>query len=281
MIIREINLKITAPADGSVTETPKKEEFWDYEAQTNAPSLELVGGDDWLDLAIAYWLDESGSKPYQGTLEGGRIYHVGIELMPKPGYMVVEDAPITVEGMDITASEILSFTAAIEGTLTVSHTLTLQEGQAATCEADGYEPYYVCDGCGGMYADAEGTEEISEPKPIAATGHDWGEWQVTKAPTETEEGEETRVCTHDPSHVETRPVPVIEPGKEESEAEESSAEELAANSESTDQSSGINDDIPKTGDNNDLTLLIILMCASVAGIAVIAVILKKNKDSKD
>jgi hypothetical protein len=36
--------------------------------------------------------------------------------------------------------------------------------------------------------------------------HQWGDWIVTKAPTETKEGEETRTCTLDPSHKETRPI---------------------------------------------------------------------------
>jgi hypothetical protein len=35
--------------------------------------------------------------------------------------------------------------------------------------------------------------------------HQWGEWTQTKDPTETAEGEETRICALDPSHKETRP----------------------------------------------------------------------------
>lgn len=37
--------------------------------------------------------------------------------------------------------------------------------------------------------------------------HDWGDWKETKAPTETEEGEETRVCNGDATHTDTRPIP--------------------------------------------------------------------------
>ena len=44
------------------------------------------------------------------------------------------------------------------------------------------------------------------PADIAITGHAWGEWAQTKAPTCTEAGEEQRVCANDPSHVETRAV---------------------------------------------------------------------------
>jgi hypothetical protein len=39
--------------------------------------------------------------------------------------------------------------------------------------------------------------------------HDWGDWEVTKAATETEDGEETRVCSTDPSHKETRAIPKL------------------------------------------------------------------------
>ena len=42
---------------------------------------------------------------------------------------------------------------------------------------------------------------------IPALGHDWGDWTVTKEATETQEGEESRVCRRDPSHVETRIIP--------------------------------------------------------------------------
>jgi hypothetical protein len=37
-------------------------------------------------------------------------------------------------------------------------------------------------------------------------GHNWGSWQRTKDPTTTAEGEDTRVCSRDNSHRETRVV---------------------------------------------------------------------------
>ena len=52
--------------------------------------------------------------------------------------------------------------------------------------------------------------EISrDKKTIAATGHDWGEWVVTKEATETEKGSKTRTCKNDPSHTETVDIPVL------------------------------------------------------------------------
>jgi hypothetical protein len=48
-----------------------------------------------------------------------------------------------------------------------------------------------------------------ETKPINALGHDWGDWVVTTPATETEEGIETRTCKNDASHKENRPVAVL------------------------------------------------------------------------
>jgi hypothetical protein len=45
-----------------------------------------------------------------------------------------------------------------------------------------------------------------ETRPIAALGHDWGNWIQITAPSYTIEGEETRTCTHDATHTETRSI---------------------------------------------------------------------------
>ncbi len=68
-----------------------------------------------------------------------------------------------------------------------------------TCLDEGsYDDNTYCDECGELL---ETHHEMLEP-----LGHDWGDWVVTKEPTATEYGEETRVCKRDPSHVETRPI---------------------------------------------------------------------------
>jgi hypothetical protein len=55
---------------------------------------------------------------------------------------------------------------------------------------------------------------IPKPTPGGETHeHQWGEWVVTKEPTETENGEETRTCALDSSHKETRTISATgEPG---------------------------------------------------------------------
>jgi hypothetical protein len=44
--------------------------------------------------------------------------------------------------------------------------------------------------------------------PSPTHTHDWGDWTVTKAATCTAKGEETRVCTLDATHKETREIPI-------------------------------------------------------------------------
>ncbi|WP_405358527.1 phosphatidylinositol-specific phospholipase C domain-containing protein [Ruminococcus sp.] len=58
--------------------------------------------------------------------------------------------------------------------------------------------------------DKDWAEDQTIQIELPALGHDWGEWTVTKEATLTEEGEETRVCRNDASHIETRAIPKID-----------------------------------------------------------------------
>ena len=76
------------------------------------------------------------------------------------------------------------------------HSLTKVDGKTATCVESGLEEYFTCE-CGKMFADAEGKNEITDPKVIEALGHT--EQIVTgKAATCTEaglsEGKKCSVC---------------------------------------------------------------------------------------
>ena len=66
-----------------------------------------------------------------------------------------------------------------------------------TCEVPGVTTY-TCSRCGEFYTE-----------PIAALGHNWGDWNETTAPTCEGEGVETRVCQRDANHTETRPVSAL------------------------------------------------------------------------
>ena len=58
--------------------------------------------------------------------------------------------------------------------------------------------------------DKDWAEDQTIQIELPALGHDWGKWTVTKEATLTEEGEETRVCRNDASHIETRAIPKID-----------------------------------------------------------------------
>ena len=79
------------------------------------------------------------------------------------------------------------------------HNIVTSGGKEPTCTEPGHTAGESCSICGYLKSAAE----------IPATGHEWGQWTQTKAPTCTEKGEEQRVCAHDATHVETRPVAAL------------------------------------------------------------------------
>ena len=87
------------------------------------------------------------------------------------------------------------------------HELERKAPAAATCEEPGNDEYYVCTGCGRLFADAEGTIPLNAEDVFGpATGHDWGAWTVKTPATCLAAGEEIRVCGNDETHFQTRPI---------------------------------------------------------------------------
>lgn len=85
---------------------------------------------------------------------------------------------------------------------TGEHTWIESARTNATCTAGGAITY-TCSVCGATKTEA-----------LPALGHNWGEWWVMRQATETEEGEEVRVCLNDVSHAETRPIEKLVPAPE-------------------------------------------------------------------
>ena len=79
------------------------------------------------------------------------------------------------------------------------------EAKEPTCTESGNVAYWLDRRSGAAYADEEG-KELLEDTVIPAKGHDWGKWELTKEPTDTEDGEETRICKVC-GETETRSVP--------------------------------------------------------------------------
>ena len=83
----------------------------------------------------------------------------------------------------------------------------------ATCSEYGVRAYYQCTHCNKYFSDANGEHEITDLTAwkagegrIEKTPHDWGEWTVVRAATETEDGLEERVCKFDNTHKEQRAI---------------------------------------------------------------------------
>ncbi|MBE5825656.1 MAG: hypothetical protein E7307_03375 [Butyrivibrio sp.] len=104
-------------------------------------------------------------------------------------------------------------------TTVVSHDHQLEKvsEKTATCEEDGHIEYYTCkiEGCDQLFKDAEGKEPLAslDETIIPALGHDWGEWKVTKKPTDTTPGEKTRTCKRCKHSGKEELPPVVTPGK--------------------------------------------------------------------
>ena len=92
-----------------------------------------------------------------------------------------------------------------------AHTIVKVDAVAVDCETDGNIEYYKCTDCDKYFEDNSGTVEITDKSSvvIAKTGHNWGAWTQTIAPTQTTEGEEERVCQHNSAHKQTRPIPML------------------------------------------------------------------------
>ena len=87
---------------------------------------------------------------------------------------------------------------------------TLVAEVPATCETAGTKAHYYCEAC-ETYFDEDKEEVAFEDLAIPATGHEFGEWEQTKEPTTTEEGERERKCLHcDEAEKETIPILPVE-----------------------------------------------------------------------
>lgn len=76
-----------------------------------------------------------------------------------------------------------------------SHDLVYHPAVAADCETAGNEEYWTCSVCGKYFADEEGKNEITaDDVYIAPLDHEYGDWQVVTAPTESESGLAVKNC---------------------------------------------------------------------------------------
>ena len=157
----------------------------------------------------SYWLKPEGegfalyvNDEDNPMMTGGDTVKARIYVVAKEGYDFAPDVEVKVNGGKLVDVAGEGFFMAVLVDVEVEHVPgepSEEPGVDPTCLEPGYH-YEVtcCEKCGEELK----REKVTDP----ALGHDWGEWKVTKEPTDDEKGEETRVCKRDPSHIETRPL---------------------------------------------------------------------------
>lgn len=127
------------------------------------------------------------------------------------------------------------------------HTMKRVDKHDATCTEDGHEEYWRCEECGYLSSDREGQNEIINPVKISATGHDLGEWKVTKEATVQAKGIKERACRKC-EYKETAEIPMLT-------ADKNTDVKKAA------------DKSAETGDDMNIALYGLLALAAAAGAA--------------
>ena len=135
---------------------------------------------------------------------------------------------------------------------------------APTCTERGFMPGLKCLICG---------EVSQEEKVLEPLGHDWGEWVVTKEATETQEGEKKRVCKRDETHVEVEKIPVLKAEVKDDETKKPTgatpqdATKKPAATTGTTTATAAKTNAPKTADNTNLALWLVLMSGAAVSAA--------------
>ena len=143
-----------------------------------------------------------GSVPYE-------------ELETAPAPPVADRVKFIINGVDVTANITAPYqrgTVESKFTFTIGnvHTHTLVETGATnpTCTEDGTAAYWTCtgtDGCGKLFSDENGTNEIAAPATIPALGHNWNAPDYTWA-DDNSTATAKHVCSRDASHEESETV---------------------------------------------------------------------------
>ena len=134
---------------------------------------------------------------------------VGSAAAQTPGVAYTGSNPLKTLTYDITESSSVQFTFAKRGFIqsidfyeesqsACTHNWVAGTVHAPTCTEAGYTEY-ECSKCG----------ETKQDDVTAALGHDYGAWTVVTPASCLTAGEERRVCSHDSSHIETRPIAAL------------------------------------------------------------------------
>lgn len=175
---------------------------FDAEITYDASALELVSITEGITVGTGFWYGkaESAMVAYSQAenFTGNGVLFTATFKVKDSAAVGTYTVGCVVTGNTASSNDEMTIPVSVgNGTVTISCTEhAWDEGVKtdATCTEAG-KIVYTCTKCG------ETKEET-----VAAKGHAYGDWTVTKAPTCTEKGEETRICANDATHVETREV---------------------------------------------------------------------------
>ena len=187
------------------------------------------------------------------------------------------------------------------------HNLILVPAKDATCTEEGNEAYYICDGCDKWFEDAQGKSEITDKTSviIPASGHtlsDWKaddnshwhececgykadaaqhsfKWVVDKEANATQKGakhEECTVCGYKRAAVEIPATgTTIAPTTTPTTTPATTPKKDSTTTSTTTTTSAVKN--PKTGDNSNIFLWIVLLLISGGTVSCIIIYDKKRK----
>ena len=149
-----------------------------YSANIVPTYKEVKQADGWVQLEVSLTPEQLAKYEGMNKLD----FIIGNKnTTESAGHFYVDDAELTVGNQ-----------------IAHTHDLVKTEEKAATCTEDGNKAYWICNSCKKLFADENSTTETTlEQVTLKATGHHFGDWTQTKAPTCTEAGVETRSCTCD------------------------------------------------------------------------------------
>jgi len=174
---------------------------------TDAPEVSVSTSECSIEGTPLWITDVDSHDPYEGELVGGNDYLAEVRLVLDFRYFFADDAQITVHGGESESDEMTpDDRCIIVARVSVEHDPAdpVEENtvQPTCTEAGSHDDVVYCKAC---------EEEISRTKVTdQALGHAWGDWTITKAATETEDGERIRVCGNDPKHTEKETIPKLQ-----------------------------------------------------------------------
>ena len=181
--------------------------------ESNIPE---VKSEDAVEIKNIFWSTSTESdKNYTGSLKATQKMYLNGNIYAVEGetFLSTDKFSMKVNGAEtpVRTNEDGSYRFTVEVPIKIPahvHDIVWVERIVSTCESNGYVEHYRCTVCGERFKDAEGKAKITDEEGIlVATGHNYGDWVVSKAAGCETVGEEIRVCINNPNHKEIRSIP--------------------------------------------------------------------------